>query len=147
MLKIVRGLGVVLVSAAILSANVAQAMEIYKFDKMSDADQKEYVGELVEGAQRVLREDGRSDLAEKVAKLFTTKAPDSDISIGMSAFITNLALTRVSDLKRLEKDPHATRLEVEHAMILTLKHRDIVLPKSFMNVMKDFMPKHALKNQ
>ena len=130
---------------AALFAGTAQAMEIRQFDRMADADQKEYVGALVEGAQKVLRDEGRADLAEQVGLLFTTQPRDSDVSIGMSQFISNLALMRASDLKRLEQDPHATRLEVEHAMIMTLKHDGIVLPKSFMHVLDGFKPAHPLK--
>ena len=138
-------LAATLLAAAVPFAGPAQAMEIRQFDKMADADQKEYVGALVEGAQKALRDDGRADLAEQVGLLFTTQPRDSDVSIGMSQFIANLALIRVSDLKRLELDPHATRLEVEHAMIMTLKHDGIVLPKSFMHVLDGFKPTHPPK--
>ena len=108
MRDIVRRSTVLLTLAAMLFTGVAQAMEIWKFDKMSDEDQKEYVIRLVESAQKVLRDEGKADEAEKVAKLFTTKSADSDVSIGMSKFITNLALARVADLKRVEEDPNAS---------------------------------------
>src|SRR5512141_1470461 len=137
-------LAVTILSTATPFAGTAQAMEIRRFDKMAIEDQKEYVGGLVDGAQKVLTDAGHADLAEKVGTLFTTKPRDSDVSIGLSQFTANLALVRVSDLKRLEQDPNAARLEVEHAMIMTLKHDGIVLPKSFMHVMDGFKPKHPL---
>jgi hypothetical protein len=37
--------------AAMLSASVAQAMEIRQFDKMADQNQSEYIGDLVVGAE------------------------------------------------------------------------------------------------
>jgi hypothetical protein len=124
-----------------------RAMEIQKYDQMAIADQKEYVIELVEGAQKVLREQGHADLAEKVAKLFTTNDPEGNISIGMTEFDIALAKARVADLGRIKKDPNVTRIEVEHAMIVVLKKNGIDLPKSYMAVMKDFKPKHPPQNQ
>ena len=65
----------------------------------------------------------------------------------MSMFQIALAKARVADLKRLEKDPKATRLEVEHAMILTLRKNDIELPKSYMQVMGNFKPQYPEQKQ
>jgi hypothetical protein len=142
MRNIVRGATVLLALAAILCTSAAQAMEIWKFDKMADADQDEYFGDLVVGALKVLKDDGKPDLAERVRKLFTEIPPGAKISLGMAEFEVNLALARVADAKRLEKDPNARRLEVEDAMIVTLKKNDIILPKSFLTVMNDFKPQH-----
>ena len=142
--RIIRCLAGTVVAAGLLFASAAPAMEIRQFDKMAVEDQKEYVGELVAGAQKVLTDSGHADQAEQVGTLFTTKPRDSDISIGMSQLVANLALVRVTDLKRLEADPDAVRLHVEHAMIMTLKHVGIVLPKSFMHVMDGFKPKQPL---
>src|ERR1700674_3753072 len=62
-------------SAAMLFTTGAQAMEIRQFDKMADQDQAEYVGLLVQGAEKVLTDEGRSDLAAQVEHLFTTRNP------------------------------------------------------------------------
>ena len=59
----------------VILTNASRAMEIEKFDKMAHEDRKEYVIELIEGAQKVLRDEGHADLPEKVAELFTTNAP------------------------------------------------------------------------
>jgi hypothetical protein len=63
----------------------------------------------------------------------------------MVQFELLLARARVADLERIKKDPRAIRLEVEHAMILTLQKNDIALPKSFMTVANAFKPKFPLK--
>jgi hypothetical protein len=81
-----------------------------------------------------LTDEGRADQAAEVRRLFTTNAPDSDVSMGLSQLLTNLALARVSDLKRVESNPNTPRLEVEHAMIVTLKHDGIIRSSSFMTV-------------
>jgi hypothetical protein len=53
-------------------------MEIRQFDKMAGDDQDEYVAELIVGAQQVLKEAGKPDLAEQVHTLFTTKRNPAD---------------------------------------------------------------------
>jgi hypothetical protein len=58
----------------------------------------------------------------------------------MVDFEINLA--RLHDI--VKKNPNA-RLEVEHAMILTLKDHNIILPPSFMHVASGFQPKFPLK--
>ena len=88
---------------------------------------------------------GRPDLAEQVHRLFTQKDPEANVSTGMIQFDLSLAKARVTDLERKGKDPKATPLEVEHAMIVVFKKNGISVPKSFMSVMKDFKPKDPQK--
>jgi hypothetical protein len=45
-------------SAAMLFSGVAQAMEIRQFDKMAVQDQGDYIQALVDGAQKVLNDEG-----------------------------------------------------------------------------------------
>jgi hypothetical protein len=123
-----------------------QAMEIQQFDKMADKDQDEYVGELVIRAEKVLRDNGKRELASQVNKLFTTVNAGSQISLGMAEFTINLARARVADLRNIEKDPNTRRLEVEHALIVMLKSNGIVLPNTIMTVMDNWKPKFPPKN-
>ncbi len=134
-------------SVAMLFSNTTQAMEIRQFDKMAVEDQADYITLLVEGAQKVLIEEGKKDLAAKVHKLFTEIHPGDTISLGMEEFETNLAQARLFDAERHAKDHDARRLEVKDAIIVTLKRNDIVLPKSFMTVGKNFKPKHPPKEK
>ena len=117
-------------------------MTIVQFDKMGQNDQAEYVGLLVGGAEQVLKDEGRADLAAKVEELFTTTDPGDAHTNGVVEFQMNLALARVADDKRVERDPSARRLTVEVAMAVTLKKNGIDLPQSFFSVMKDFKPKY-----
>lgn len=121
MLDFQRYLAVVIFSAAFLFTNVAKALVIQKFDKMALADQSEYAGLLVQGAERVLKDVGKADLAARVDSLSTTTLPGDAHTMGMVEFERNLALTRAADADRAPKDPKSIRLEVEHAMIVTLK--------------------------
>jgi len=126
-----------------LLTSAAQAMQIQQFDKMADQDQADYVVALVNGAEKVLTDEGKPDLAAQVEHLFTTKNPGDADTIGMVEFIRNLALARVADAKRAAQNPNAPRVEVEDAMAVTLQKNHIDLPDSFFAVNKDFKPKHT----
>ncbi len=138
-----RMLAATFLSAAMLVTSAAQAMEIRQFDKMAVQDQGDYVGLLVGGAEQVLKDEGRADLAAKVDHLFTTTLPGDAHTIGAVEFERNLALAREADVKRVEKDPNARRLEVEDAMIVTMRKNGIELPSSFLTVVSGFKPKHS----
>jgi len=60
--------------------------------------------------------------------------------IGSVEFERNLARARLADLRNLEKNPQAARLEVEDAMAVTLKKNGIALPTSFYTVASGFRP-------
>jgi hypothetical protein len=126
------------VVAAVWCAQSASAMEITQFDKMSVRDQGEYIALLIEGAQKVLVDEGRRDLAAQVRKLFTVRHPGESLSQGMVTLEANLAHARAVDADTHAHDRHAERLEVEQALIVTLKWSGIVLPKSFMRAGEGF---------
>ena len=130
-----------IISTALFLSGTAQAMEIEKFDKMAGPDQGDYIVVLIEGSQKVLITSGRKDLADKIHKLFTTTIPGDDAPIGSVEFERNLARARLADLRNLEKNPRAPRLEVEDAMAVTLKKNGIALPTSFYTVASGFRPK------
>ena len=138
-----KSLAATFLSAAMLFTGAAQAMEIRQFGKMADQDQADYIGDLIVGAEKVLTDEGRPDLAAQVKHLFTTKDPgDADV-IGMVEFERNLAIVRADDAKNALEHPNDPRSEVEDAMAITLENNHIPLPDSFYTVNKDFKPKHT----
>ena len=130
---------------AMLLPNRAQALPIVQFDKMAVADQSDYVGLLIGGAEQVLNDEGRADLPAKVEELFTTTDPGDKHTIGMVEFEINLARAREADAKRVLSDPNAPRLEVEDALAVTLLKNHIDLPHSFYTVLSNFKPKYPAK--
>jgi hypothetical protein len=130
-------------SAAMLFSSAAQAMQIQQFDKMAMPDQSEYVGLLVQGAEQVLNDEGRADLAAQVDHLFTTTDPGDAHTIGSVEFERNLAIVRADDAKNAIDHPNDPRSEVEDAMAITLENNHIPLPDSFFTVNKNFKPKHT----
>jgi hypothetical protein len=102
---------------------------------------------LIQGAEKVLTDEGRSDQAEQGATLFRTNAPDGNISIGMSDFMITLAKARLADAQSAQQYPDAKRVQVEDAMAVMLKNlHGIDLPKSFFTVNSNFRPKLPPKN-
>ncbi len=133
-------------AAATKLAGRPQGMEIQKFDKMAQDDRAEYVSELISGAEKVLTDEGKPDLAAQVEHLFTTNAPDSNTSIGMNEFTITLAKARLADAQRALKNPDAKRVHVEDAMAVMLKKlHGIDLPQSFFTVNGNFKPKFPPK--
>jgi hypothetical protein len=118
---------VLLAFATVLFANAAQAMEIRHFDKMAEQDQHNYIVDLVVGAQKVLIDAGKRALADQVDKLFTDIPAGDNAPLGMTEFEINLDRARVADAERFTKDPKAHRLEVEDAMLVTLKKNNACL--------------------
>ena len=130
-----------ILSATILWPAVAPAMRIPQFDKMALQDQADYIHALVDGAQKVLIEIRKNEDAAKIHKLFTQILPGDKSPVGLIEFERNLDRGRLADVKNLEKDPNADRIEVEDAMAVTLKKNGINLPDSFFSVMKNFKPR------
>jgi hypothetical protein len=129
-------------SASLLAASVAQAMEMRQFDKMAIADQGDYVGLLIGGAEQVLKAEGRADLAAQVEHLFTTTDAGDQHTIGIVEFESNLAILRENDAKNTIVHPADPRLEVEDVMFSTLQKNHIDLPDSFYTVASGFRPKY-----
>jgi hypothetical protein len=141
-----KSLVAIFLSAAMLLTSAAQAMEIRQFDKMADQDQAAYFGLLVQGAEQVLIDEGRTDLQQKVHQLFSTTLPGDNMTVGQTEFERNLALLRVADAENSQKNPKDPRVEVEDAMVATLHKNHIDLPDSFFTVNKNFKPKLPLKS-
>jgi hypothetical protein len=134
-------------SAAMLFTSAAQAMEIRQFDKMALQDQNDFIGDLVVGAQKVLIDEGRSDLAAQVQNLFAKMPAGDQISLGLNEFERNLDLLRVADAKNAAARPNDPRIEVEDAMVVTLKKNNIQLPDSFFGVASNFKPKFPPRSE
>jgi hypothetical protein len=138
----VKSLAATFLSAAVLFPASLQAMEIRQFDKMADRDQAEYLGLLVQGAEKGLIDQGRTDLAAKVDQLFTKTPPGDRMPLGMTEFERNLAIVRLDDANNAEKHPNDPRSEVEDVMAITLENNHVPLPDSFFTVAKHFKPRY-----
>jgi hypothetical protein len=136
-------MAVMFISAALMSTGFAQAMEIRQFDKMADEDKGRFIATLVEGAQKVLMDNSRSEKAAQVERLFNEVLPGDKIPVGLVQLQNNIAIARVADVKRASQNPNARRLAIEDAMAVTLKKNGIELPQAFFAVANKFKPKFA----
>jgi hypothetical protein len=137
-------LAAALMVTALLLSNAAEAMPIQQYDRMSAKDQADYTSLLVGGAEQVLKDAGRPEQAAQVEKLFTTRVAGDKITVGMVELELNMSVVRQTDADNLVKNPNAKPVQVEIAMILTLKNNGIIMPKSFIHVGDSFQPKDRL---
>lgn len=127
-----------LLSIVLLLTTTAHTMPIYQFDKMKPNDRARYVAELIQSAEKILKDEGKPDVAAKVRYLFTPNAQDGPFSIGMGRFMQDLMMERLFDEERVAQDPNARRLEVEDAMFLTLTGNGVELAAHLLQRPKNF---------
>jgi len=127
----------IVVSAVMLFAPLAQAVEIRQFDRMSGDDQIKFVDKMTDSVEDASKNDPA--LLARVKRFFLKKQPGEAIS-GMGRFELNLSLARVADLQAAEKNPKARRLEVEDVMYASLARSGIILNKYFSPVFQPQKP-------
>jgi hypothetical protein len=84
-------------TVALLSAGASRAMQIREFDKLAGPDQYEYIADLMEGAEKVLVNEGRVDLATQFRNLFATNATGDQASIGRNSTVRNGKVTKIRE--------------------------------------------------
>jgi hypothetical protein len=78
-----------LASGAVLFTSETQAVGIRQFDKMANPDQSDHITAPVDGAQKVLIELHKDDLAAKIHELFAEALPGDKSSAGLVEFERN----------------------------------------------------------
>jgi hypothetical protein len=147
MAGLTRSLAAICLMLAIVASSGVQAMTIWQFDAMTEADRAEFVAVLVSGASRVLQEDGRGDSAEQMEEFFTVIEPGDERPVGMRDLDLALAEARATDLDNVQKDPGAMRAEVEEAFAHMLRKHGLELPEAFFTVARDFTPKDSTQRR
>ena len=116
----------------------APAMSIYLFVKMKSPDQATYIDNMVEGAAKILKDQGHPDQAKKLMDLFY----DSSKQGGVNQFVTNLKAVDAENRKNaINPNNRKDVLQVEDAMSRTLKDNGIIiLAKQLLPINQTFMP-------
>jgi len=114
------------------------AMQILYFAKMKKPDQATYIDNMVEGAAKILKDEGHPDEAQKIIDLFGNATPDG----GVNQFVLNL---KAADLENrhnaINPNNRHPVLQVEDAMEHMLKDHGILIPaKTLMTINQNFMP-------
>ena len=136
----------IIVSATLLLGSAAQAMDIAVYFKMADQDQGQFDNTLFVGAKQLLMQEGRTDLANQLDRLFTKVKTGNKLSDGMADYQANLGAMIVAEVKRQARNPSLPHLQAERAFRDAAQDHGIALPPAFDTVASTFHPKLPPKN-
>jgi len=113
-------------------------MSIYLFAKMKNDDQATYITSMVEGAAKMLKDQGQAAQSQKTLDLFG----DAGKNGGINQFVANLKLVDAQNRRNaINPNNRHPVLQVEDAMELTLKDNGIIVPTSYLlTINQSFMP-------
>jgi hypothetical protein len=138
-------LSAAMLSAAVLISSAAQATDISDYFKMADQDQGQFDQTLLTGAEKVLNDEGRTDLANQLDALFTEVKPGNKLSDGMADYLARLGAMLGAEVEREVRNPNLPHLQAERAFRDAAKDHGISLPPAFDTVAKDFQTKFPPK--
>jgi len=138
-------------SAAMLFSSAARAMDIIEFDQMANQDRQDFLNSLSKAAETVLEQEGRSADATKVHQLFNEIRPGDNLPIDEAKLEMNLDNARVRDAEKHIQNHDAPRVQVETALISTLRKNGIEistdLVKGLFQLTGTFKPKFPPKKE
>jgi hypothetical protein len=123
---------VTVLSAAMPFTSAAQAMDIIQFDQMANQDRQDFLDSLSRDAETVLEQEGRSADALKVHHLFNDISSGSNLPLGEAELEMNLDSARVRDAEKHIQNHNAPRVQVETALISTLRKNGIEISPDFV---------------
>jgi hypothetical protein len=133
-------------SAAMLLPGMVQAMDINDYFKMADQDQGRFAQSLLTGAEKLLNDEGRVDLANQLDTLFTEVKPGNKLSDGMADYEARLGAMLGAEVNREVRNPNLPHLQAERAFRDAAKDHGIPLPPAFDTVASDFHPQFPPKD-
>ena len=136
----------IIISATLLLGSAAQAMDIAVYFKMADRDQGQFDNTLFVGAKQLLMQEGRTDLANQLDRLFTEVKTGNKLSDGMADYQANLGAMVVAEVKRQARNPSLPHLQAERAFRDAAQDHGIALPPAFDTVASNFHPNLPPKN-
>jgi len=138
-------------SLAILSATMslagpAHATDIKDHFKMVVDDKGRFDQMLLDVAEKLLRDQGRPDLALRLHKLFTEITPGNKISQGMAEYTLNLSDMLRAEIKREASNPSLPHLQAETAFRDVAQDHGINLPPTFETMAASFHRQYPLRD-
>lgn len=128
-------------SATMMFSGVAQAMDIKDYFNMADQDQGRFDHILLMGAEKVLNDEGRADLATQLDALFTEVKPGNKFSDGVADYQARLGAMLGAEVNREVRNPNLPHLQAERAFRDAAKDHGILLPPAFDTIASNFHPK------
>jgi hypothetical protein len=134
--KMYLAVGLLLLMA--LGSGCAHAISFHDFIRMNDDDDATYVTALVEGTAKMLRANGQPDQARKLIAFFK----DSSKQGGVNQLAMNMKmLDGLNNRNAINPNNRAHVYEVEDAMALTLKNKEIIVPVGYLlAINQNFQP-------
>jgi hypothetical protein len=118
---------------------------------MAAQDRQDFLDSLSRDAETVLEQEGRSADAQKVHHLFNDISPGSDLPLGEAELEMNLDSARVRDAEKHIQNHNAPRVQVETALISTLRKNGIEISpdsvKGLFQLTGTFKPKVPPKKE
>jgi len=130
---------------ALFFTSAAQAMDIKDYFKMADQDQGRFDQTLLTGAEKVLIDEGRPDLATQLDRLFTEVKPGNKVSDATADYMARLGAMLGAEVEREVRNSKLPHLQAERAFRDAAKDHGIPLPKAFDAVASNFKPKFPPK--
>lgn len=122
-----------IVTAAMLLSGAVQAMDIVLYDQMTAQDRQAFLNSLPKAAETVLNQERRSADAAKVRQLFINIRPGDNLPVGEAELELNLDSARVRDAEKHAQNPDTPRVQVETALISTLRRNGIEITPDFID--------------
>jgi hypothetical protein len=107
---------------------------------MADQDQGRFDQSLLTGAEKLLNDEGRADLANQLDTLFTEVKAGNKLSDGMAEYQARLGAMLGAEVDREVRNPNLPHLQAERAFRDAAKDHGIPLPSAFDTVASDFHP-------
>ncbi len=130
----------IFLSAILLSPGMARAMDIKDYLKMADQDQGRFDRSLLTGAEKLLSDEGRTDLADRLNRLFTDVKAGNNLGDGTVDYRANLGAMAISEVRREAWNPNLPHLQAEKAFREAAENHGIPLPPAFDAIAGDFHP-------
>jgi len=123
------------------------AMPYRQFDTMNMLDQAEYIAVMADTAQSIFSVSDGANYAAQIEQLFATVAPGASMSLGLAELEGNIDEIRVQDAERFAKDPKARPMDVEVALLVTLKKNNIPITQPYVNAVANTLATfHCMTN-
>ncbi len=140
-----RFLAATFLSAAMLFSGTVQAMDINDYFNMANQDQGRFDQTLLTGAEKLLIDEVRADLATQLDKIFTEVKPGNKLSDAMADYQARLGAMQIAEVNREVRNPNLPHLKAERAFRDAAKDHGIPLPPAFDTVASDFHPQFPPK--
>jgi hypothetical protein len=123
----------------------AQALDIKDYFELADKDQGRFDQSLLTGAERVLNDAGRKDLADQLDRVFTEVKSGNKLSDAFAEYQARLGAMLGAEVNREVRNPNLPHRQAERAFRDAAESHGVHLPAAFNSIASDFRPEFPAK--